>query len=448
MVIEDNESMRLGMSETLKREGYLVVDFADPQQALGYYSSTPVQVVLTDLRMEGLSGTDVLKQIKSMNPLCEVIIVSAYGTVETAVEAMHLGAADFLTKPFSNDELRVRIRKIFEQIDQKNKLEKLELHNRYLNEEIFGDFPEIIGRSKAMLEVFNLIDRIAPGESTILIEGESGTGKELIAHAIHKKSNRSENPFVRVNCGALNDNLLESELFGHEKGAFTGAIKQRRGRFELAENGTLFLDEIGDISTAMQVKLLRVLQEKEYERVGGEETIKCNVRVIAATNKDIQQQVKNNMFREDLYYRLSVIPLKLPALRERKEDIAPLIHFFLKKMNKKKIPQITDGAINALTQYTWPGNIRELENLIERVCVISGNQDISLESVAHYLGNSGFSMTTNFNNLPLDDALFNFEKSMIQHALKKADGVKNRAARLLGIKTSALYYKLEKYGLI
>lgn len=448
LIIEDNNTMRFGMSETLEREGYRVANFADPLQAMEHFCQTPVPLVISDLRMDNLSGIDVLKKVKKVNTDSEVIIVSAYGSVETAVEAMHLGAVDFITKPFSNEELRVRVRKIFKQIGQNDKIRKLEQTNLYLNEELSQTFPEIIGESKAMQAIFELVDKIAAGDSTILIEGESGTGKELVARAIHRKSDRSEMPFVRVNCGALNDNLLESELFGHEKGAFTGAIKQRKGRFELAEGGTLFLDEIGDISPTMQVKLLRVLQEKEFERVGGEETIKCDVRVISATNKNLQQSVSENKFREDLFYRLSVIPFTLPALRERKEDIEILVNFFIEKLAKKnKQPSISEEVMQVFKSHSWPGNIRELENLIERLLVISGEEEIKLQDVVQYLG-QGSTTTNNLNGLPLDEAMARFEKNLIQHAMKQANGVKNRAAKILGIRTSALYYKLEKYGFI
>jgi two-component system, NtrC family, response regulator HydG len=448
LIIEDNSTMRFGMSETLQRENYLVKDFAEPLKAMEHFSAHQNALVITDLRMDNMSGIDVLKKVKKIHPESEVIIISAYGSVETAVEAMHLGAADFITKPFSNEELRIRVKKIFDQFCQKEKMQKLEQTNLYLNEELSRSFPEIIGESPAMQSVFALIDKVAQGDSTVLIQGESGTGKELVARAIHRKSNRSGMPFVRVNCGALNDNLLESELFGHEKGAFTGAIKQRKGRFELADGGTLFLDEIGDVSSTMQVKLLRVLQEKEFERVGGEQTIKCDVRVISATNKNLQQAVSENKFREDLYYRLSVIPFVLPALRQRKEDIEVLANFFIDKLSQKNNrPKISAEVINAFKDYSWPGNIRELENLIERLLVISAEDEITLPQVIQYLG-QGVSATNNYNGLALDEALARFEKGLIQHAMKQADGVKNRAAKILGVRTSALYYKLEKYGLI
>jgi len=301
-----------------------------------------------------------------------------------------------------------------------------------------------------MKKIFSLIDQVAQKDSTVLIQGESGTGKELVARAIHNKSMRNENPFIKINCGALNDNLLESELFGHEKGSFTGAVKQKKGRFELADKGTLFLDEIGDVSTAMQVKFLRVIQEGEFERVGGEHTIKTNVRIIAATNKNLHKLIAEGKFREDLYYRLSVIPIAIPSLRERKDDVAVLVDHFLQKSGvkngiEKKI--IEQEGLKLLSDYSWPGNIRELENLIERLSVITSENVISSDLIArHLFSNAG--AANSFDNLPLEEALFNFEKSLIVQAMKKTDGVKNRAAKILGIGTSVLYYKLEKFGLM
>ncbi len=447
IIVEDNESMRLGMSETLRREGYEIFDFSDATEALDYFKTNPTALIISDLRMDKMDGIELLQKVKEEHNQTEFIIVSAYGTVETAVKAMHLGAADFMTKPFSNDELRIRVGKIFEQLAHREELEKLQEHNLYLNEELSRAYPEIIGQSAVMQELFYMIEKVADVESAIIIEGESGTGKELVARAIHRRGRRAGKPFVRVNCGALNDNLLESELFGHEKGAFTGAIRQRKGRFELAEGGTLFLDEIGDISSTMQVTLLRVLQEKEFERVGGEETIQTDVRIISATNKKLQETVAKKEFREDLYYRLSVIPINLPALRERKEDIALLINFFNNKINNGKDRSFSSEAIDAMSAYSWPGNIRELENLVERILVISNENEISLQTIARYLGNN-LPFSENYDGIPLDDALAKFEKNLIQHAMKKSDGIKNRAAKLLGIGTSSLYYKLEKYGLM
>jgi transcriptional regulator with GAF, ATPase, and Fis domain len=301
-----------------------------------------------------------------------------------------------------------------------------------------------------MRRIFDIIERVAREDSTILIEGESGTGKELVARAIHRKSLRVEKPFIKVNCGALNDNLLESELFGHEKGAFTGAIRQRKGRFELADAGTLFLDEVGDISLAMQVKLLRVLQEKEYERVGGEETLHSDVRLVAATNRDLSLLVKEDKFRDDLYYRLRVIPIQLPPLRDRREDVPILVDHFLKKMaDNRHAPakQLDSGAMDLLQSYRWPGNIRELENLVERLCVISPGEIIETSLVALHLTEPRHQPLTEGDSVPLEDAVLAFEKRLILEALKAAHGVKNQAAKALGIKTSTLYSKMERLGI-
>ena len=445
LIVEDNETMRLGMQESLSREGYTVKAFGSAPPALEFIQQTPVDLIVTDLRMEPLDGLQLLKQVKQDYPQIEVILVSAYGSVQDAVQAMRDGAADFLTKPFSPDELRIRVAKVLQKQKQERKISQLIEQNRFLSEELSAEFSTMIGRSSEMRDVLQMIERVAGEDSAVLISGESGTGKELAARAIHKHSKRSEKPFIRVNCAALNDNLLESELFGHEKGAFTGAVRQKKGRFELADHGTLFLDEIGDISPAMQVKLLRALQEKEFERVGGEATIKVDVRIITATNKELSELIRQQKFREDLFYRLNVIPLHLPALRERKDDIPLLVQHFLSKLNSTK--KIDSTGIELLQNYPWPGNIRELENLMERLHVISPQDEISAGLIARYLS-SGNSVSASYENLPLEQALFTFEKNLIQDAMKRADGVKNRAAKLLGIGTSALYYKLEKFGLL
>ena len=447
LVVEDNDTMRLGISETLKRELYSVFAFDNGMDALKKFECSNIPLAILDLKMDPLNGIEILKKLKEIKPSVEVLMISAYGTVEDAVEAMKLGAVDFLTKPFSPDELRIRIQNIWKKIESEKRIEELIEQNKILSKELGYD--EMIGNSPNMREVFSLIEQVAGKESTVLIQGESGTGKELVARAIHKKSQRSGNGFIKVNCGALNENLLESELFGHEKGAFTGAVRQKKGRFELADNGTLFLDEIGDISPSMQIKLLRVLQEGEFERVGGESTIKTDVRLISATNQDLSKLLLEGKFREDLYYRLSVIPIKLPSLRERKEDIIPLVEHFLNKfasLNKNR-NKIDKEGLKLLFEYPWPGNIRELENLIERLCVISKDLEINSGLIAmHLTGN--IQTGSNYDNLPLEDALFAFEKNLIVQAMKKADGVKNRAAKILGISTSVLYYKLDKFGLI
>ncbi|OGU48682.1 MAG: Fis family transcriptional regulator, partial [Ignavibacteria bacterium GWC2_36_12] len=366
IVVEDNDTMRLGISDSLKKEGYVVNAFDNGPEAIKKFQSSHASLAIIDLKMEPLDGIEVLRQIKEINPATEVLMISAYGTVEDAVKAMHLGAADFLTKPFSPEELRFRVKKILEKILNNRKMENLVEQNKLLNEELFTGYDEIIGNSEAIKKVFSFVEQVADKESTILVQGESGTGKELIARAIHRKSKRADHPFIRVNCGVLNDNLLESELFGHEKGSFTGAVKQKKGRFELADKGTLFLDEVGDISPAMQVKLLRVLQEGEFERVGGEITLKTDVRIIAASNKELQKLIVEGKFREDLFYRISVIPIVLPSLRARKDDIPLLVNYFLLKIslkNRIERKEITNEGMKLLINYSWPGNIRELENL-------------------------------------------------------------------------------------
>ena len=450
LVVEDNSTMRIGIEETLKRDGYSVSSFDNGPEALKTFALSLPSIAVLDLKMEPMDGIQVLEEIKKLNPKTEVLMMSAYGTVETAVKAMQLGAYDFLTKPFSPEELRIRIKKIHEKILNERKIEDLIERNKLLNEESFSGYEEMIGNSEKVKTVFSLIDQVAGTDSSVLVQGESGTGKELIARAIHRKSKRNEQPFIKVNCAALNDNLLESELFGHEKGAFTGAIKTKKGRFELADKGTLFLDEIGDISPSMQIKLLRVLQEGEFERVGGEETISTDVRIICATNRDLQNLILNDKFREDLFYRLSVIPINIPPLRERKDDIVLLVEHFLNKIaikNNHPPKKINTEGMKLLLNYSWRGNIRELENLIERLSVISPAQEIQTPLIASHLGTSA-SGSKNYDNLALDEAVYSFEKNLIMDAMKKSDGVKNRAAKLLGVSTSALYYKLEKFGLL
>jgi len=450
IVIEDNDTMRLGIADSLKREGYKINTYENGVEALKKFQLSNAALAIIDLKMEPVDGIEVLCKLKEINPTTEVLMISAYGTVEDAVKAMKLGAADFLTKPFSPEELRIRVNKIWQKILNDRKIEDLIDQNKLLNEELFTGYEEIIGNSQAIKKVFALIGKVADKDSTVLIQGESGTGKELIARAIHRKSNRADYPFIRINCGVLNDNLLESELFGHEKGAFTGAIKLKKGRFELADKGTLLLDEIGDISPAMQVKLLRVLQEYEFERVGGEVTLKSDVRVIAASNKDLQKLIAEGKFREDLFYRLSVIPVSLPSLRERKEDVPLLVNYFLHKLAEKNRSEkkiINREGMKLLIEYHWPGNIRELQNLVERLFVISSGKDIDPLLIAAHLGGN-VTLNNGYTNLPLEDAVSAFEKNMIIQAMKKSEGVKNRAAKLLGISTSVLYYKLEKYGLI
>lgn len=452
LVVEDNVTMKLGMTESLRREGYAVHDFDNGVDALAFFESNRerIHIGVLDLKMEPLSGVAILQKIKESAPQVEVLMVSAFGTVEAAVESMRLGAGDFLTKPFSSEELRIRVRRLVEKIQRENDLARLTEENRLLQDELGLQYDEIVGQSVAMRKIYDVIDKVAKEDSTILIEGESGTGKELVARAIHRKSSRADRPFIKVNCGALNDNLLESELFGHEKGAFTGAIRQRKGRFELAHGGTLFLDEVGDISLSMQVKLLRVLQEREFERVGGEETLHADVRLVAATHRDLARMVSEEKFRDDLFYRLRVIPIKLPPLRERREDIPHLASHFLKKLagQRHTAPKrFAPGAVDLLQGYPWPGNIRELENLVERLCVISPGEVIESGLIGLHLAEPGFHSAMTGDNIPLDDAVLAFEKRLILEALKNANGVKNQAAKALGIKTSTLYSKMERLGI-
>lgn len=454
LVIEDDDTMREGMYYSLEKEGHHV-DFAEEgEEGLTIFQNGDFDLVITDYRMEPMNGIEVLEAVKKINPETDVVLITAYGTMELAVEAMEKGASDCVSKPLSLKEFRTRINKVLENRAVKQENLRLGEENLYLREQVAQkyNFGEIIGKSEPMRTVFEQIRKIAPTDSSVLISGESGTGKELIAHSIHNLSPRKDMPFIKVNCGALAESLLESELFGHEKGAFTGAIKRKRGKFELADGGSTFLDEIGDISENMQAKLLRVLQEKEVDIVGGEQTKKINVRVIAATNKNLFDLVRKGVFREDLYYRLNVIPINLPPLRERKEDIPLLVEHFLKKKSnemKRNVPKISQKALEALERYNWPGNIRELENLIERALVLCDGNEIELSAFPILLENGEQNrLSLPEEELPLDMILENLESQLIKRAMEKADGVKTRAAEILGIKTSALYYKLEKYGMI
>jgi two-component system, NtrC family, response regulator HydG len=450
LVVEDNDTMRLGITETLERVGCQVIPFSNGPEAMVFLNSHKVDVAVVDLKMEPMDGFEVLSIIKNKFNNIDVLIISAYGNVKTAVDAIKNGATDFLTKPFSPDELRIRTNNIVESRKKQNKINELLEQNEFLNKELLNSNNELIGTSESFSSVIKLVKQVAANESSVLIQGESGTGKELIAQLIHQNSNRASKPYIKVNCAALNENLLESELFGHEKGAFTGAIKTKKGRFELADSGTIFLDEIGEISSAMQSKLLRVLQEGEFERVGGETTIKVNVRIISATNKDLGQEISKRLFRDDLYYRLNVIPIMIPSLRERSEDIPLLVEYFLQKSsqkNNKTKKAICKDGLDVLKNYSWPGNIRELENLIERLSVISDSDEIDSDFISFHL-NPKLHIANSFNHLPLDDALYAFEKKLIIDALEKSNGVKNQAAKFLKINTSSLYYKLEKFDLL
>jgi two-component system response regulator HydG len=365
---------------------------------------------------------------------------------------MKLGAFDFLQKPFTPEVVRLKVERALQLRSARRTAQRLASENEYLREETAGRFGALIGAAPPMQAVFRLVEKVAPTDSSVFISGESGTGKELVARAIHDRSNRAKGPFIKVNCGALTETLLESELFGHEKGAFTGAVKRRLGRFELADGGTLLLDEIGDVSPTLQLKLLRVLQEQEFERVGGEATIRVNVRVISATNKDLQLEVREGRFREDLYYRLHIVPIRIPALRERREDIPLLAQHFVEKLAQRTNPAvrgIDDDALARLMGYHWPGNVRELENAIEQALVFTDGDRIGLGALPEYLRGTGDEETLAMpkGQMSLPEILDDLERQLILKAYREAGGVKTETARKLGIKTSALYYKLDKYGI-
>jgi two-component system response regulator HydG len=456
VVVEDNPTMREGLEAMLTRAGHDVSVAPNGDHALALCRERATDLVITDFKMDGMSGIDVLDALRGQpypgQP--EVMLITAFGTIDIAVEAMKRGAIDFITKPFDTAEFGVKVDRALATRAIKRERDALRAETEYLREEVEHHFGEIIGSSGSMRKIFDSVRKISETSSSVYIYGESGTGKELVARAIHRESPRGGGPFIKVNCSALAESLLESELFGHEKGAFTGAIKERKGRFELAHKGTLFLDEIADIPAPTQVKLLRVLQEKEIERVGGEETIRVDVRIISATNKDLGPLVENGTFREDLYYRLHIVPIEIPPLRSRKEDISPLVTHFIQTISGeigKPIDGISDRALELLHTYDWPGNIRELENMVERAIVLCDGGILEPEAFPldeRTAPRVGPAITAPpVGSVRLDDALEELERSMIVRALEQANGVKTKTAELLGVKTSALYYKLEKYGL-
>lgn len=440
LIIDDDEAIRGSCSQVLKKEGYTVKTAKDGSEGLRFFKKEFFHGVLLDLKLPGLDGIDVLSRIKDENPETPVIIITGYATIESAVEAIKRGAYDYLAKPFSPEQLRVAVKK---SLDSR----KIFLENIYLREELEkkSEFDMVIGKSKAMEKVLDVVRRVSSSESTILITGESGTGKELLAREIHKHSSRKDAPFVVVDCGALVETLFESELFGHVKGSFTGAYVTKHGRFEIANGGTIFLDEVSSISLNIQAKLLRVIQEREITRVGSTKSIKVDVRILAASNENLADRVRKGKFREDLFYRLSVVPIHIPPLRERKEDIPYLIEHFLKKYSKrarKKIIGIAAAAIKAMMDYGWPGNIRELENTIERAVVLSKDNEIELKDLIYH----GISYNSSlFNHIggryqTLDDV----EKEYIKTVLQAQHGNKSKTAKILGIDRKTLMAKIKK----
>jgi two-component system response regulator HydG len=452
LIIEDNETMREGMGEVVSSMGHEALCAQSGAEGVALFQSRRPAFVVTDLKMAGMDGVEVLRRCRALDPDVPVLLITAFGTIEIAVDAMKEGAFDFLTKPFGTDVLRLKIERGLELRRGRARAERLERENEILRAEVEGGFDELVGQSEAMRRVYAIVDRVAPSDSSVFLFGESGTGKELVARALHHRSPRAQGPFVRVSCGALTETLLESELFGHEKGAFTGAIRRKLGRFELADGGTLFLDEVGDVTPGLQVKLLRVLQEREFERVGGEETIRVDVRVISATNKDLQEEVRAGRFREDLFYRLHVLPITLPPLRERLDDLPLLVRHFLEKLRPRtrhRVREVSEEALAALGAYRWPGNIRELENVLEQALVFSQGELLRAEDLPAQLRGGGRAVLAAPDlDKPLPEVLDELERTLIVRAYEKAGRVKTETARILGIKPSALYYKLEKYGLI
>jgi two-component system response regulator HydG len=445
LLVDDEQSHLESLERIFQREGYHTLCASSGKEALELLRQHHVHVMLTDLVMPGMSGSELLKACRTVSPETEVVLMTAYGTIETAVEAMKDGAYDFITKPLK----KVFITKVVRQALEK---QMLMLENRTLREQLESMRPhDIIGQSPAIVETLKIIRQAGPSSATVLLSGESGTGKELLARAIHRASPRSERPFVAVNCAALPEGILESELFGYERGAFTGADRRREGRFEAAHQGTLFLDEVGEMSPSTQVKLLRVLQDGEFERLGSNETIKVDLRLVAATNQDLEQAVAGGRFREDLYYRLNVIHVRVPPLRERSGDIPLLANFFLyryAKKNDKAVEGVTARAMDAMANHPWHGNVRELENVIERAVVLSGDAIIDLDDLPGNL--TGLSSVTSTKTMegrgvyvPVGTSLESAERMLLKETLKATGGDKNLAAKLLGVATRTIYRKMD-----
>jgi len=454
LVADDHDAVRDGMVLALARLGHEVVGVKSGAEAIAAYRRRPADVVVTDLRMVPVDGIEVVRTIREEDPDATVVVVSAHGTIATAVEAMRAGAMDFIEKPFSPEVLRARVEKAVEIARERRGARAARARADALDEDRARELDPsgLVGSSEAMRRVLEQIRRIAPADATVLVLGESGTGKELVARALHAQSPRRERPFVSVSCAAIPEGLLESELFGHERGAFTGAVRRKLGRFELADGGTLFLDEVGEIPASIQVKLLRVLQERKFERVGGEETIEADVRLVSATNRDLEAAVKTGRFREDLYYRLAVVPVVLPPLRERPGDVEELARWFLSQRAPKLGRSVTGfapEALELLRRHRWPGNVRELENVVEQALVFAEGELVRPEDLPDGLRRAPPAppLPVPTGDRGLTEVLEDLERQLILAAYEKAKGVKAETARLLGLKPSALYYKLEKYGI-
>lgn len=445
LVIDDEAGIRDVLKEILSDEGYVVFTAEDGIEGLELVRRERIDLVLLDVWLPNMGGMDVLKHLKSEKPEIEVIVISGHGNIDLAVKAVKLGAFDFLEKPLSLDRVTTITRNALEMEELKR--ENRTLRNRLVNRD------EMIGESKPMKEVQALIRQSAPSDSRVMIFGENGTGKELVAREIHRRSLRSEGPFVEVNCAAIPDTLIESELFGHERGAFTSAIARRKGKFETAHRGTLFLDEIADMSLSAQAKVLRVIQEMRFERVGGEESIGVDVRVIAATNKDIREEVESRRFREDLYFRLNVVWIHVPALRERRDDIPLLAEYFLQKFvgEEEQTRRFDASAVSRMKEYEWPGNVRELKNFVERVTIMSDEEVLTRDLVDFFLGERSVGPTDpvleEFGDMGLNEARDAFERRYIEHSLRENDYNVTRTATELGIYPSNLHAKIKKHGI-
>lgn len=446
LVIDDEPLMRITIQDALISEGYEVMIAETGKEGMNLFRNHQIDILITDLKLPDKDGIEILKEAKASNFEVSVIVITAYGSIGSAVTAMKEGASDYLTKPFSMDELLLIINRLIRirRLEEENLLLRKKVEERY-------GLEGLVGKSPQMQKIYDLIETVSQTNTTVLINGESGTGKELVANAIHLQSPRKNSPFIKVNCAALPESLLESELFGHERGAFTGALRQRKGRFEIADGGTLFLDEVGDITPAVQVKLLRVIQERQFERVGGDGTLSVDVRLICATQKDLKEEVGKGNFREDLYYRLNVVPIVLPPLRERREDILLLTDHFIEKFSKKigkEIKGLSEEARSHLLKYPFPGNIRELENMIERAIALIKGRVIQVEDLPEEV--CGHPSTINEicekirGTRPLASATKLFEKEYIQSVLEKTKGKKGQAAEILGISRKTLWEKIKE----
>ena len=448
LIIDDEKNYLVVLEALLAPEGYEIVTTDNPEKALGLMKEYDLDLVITDMKMPGINGMTILEEAKKINPDIPIIIMTAFGSIEMAVEAMKKHAYDYIEKPFKNEALKLTVEKALRnyRLVKENRLLSEALSDRYR-------FGNIIGKSRPMQEIYDLIRKVSLSKTSVLITGESGTGKELIANAIHYNSPRKERPFISINCGALTETLLESELFGHEKGAFTGAVSMKKGRFELADGGTLFLDEVSEMSPALQVKLLRVLQEMEFERVGGTRTIDVDVRILSASNKDLKDDVATGRFREDLYYRLNVIHIEVPSLRERGEDIRLLVKHFINKYlgdDRDEKPNLSPEAWKILFNHNWPGNIRELENVIERAVVLNSGDLITPEDLPGYLleGDDEINIEKFIPaGAPLQKTLEQIEERLIRRALKNCNNVQSHAADMIGITKSLFQHKMKKYNI-